>query len=98
MFNDTALNKSPIHEFMESVICSIIKERNYVRRCNNLTNVSDPSLMSKAELVEVSHISKKGTSLRLSIPKKVAERIRVGGGDIVGFYTDGERIWLEKMK
>ena len=54
--------------------------------------------MGKAELVEVSHISKKGSSLRLSIPKKVAERIRVSGGDIVGFYTDGERVWLERMK
>jgi len=32
--------------------------------------------MDKAELVEVLHISKKGSSLRLSIPKKVAERIR----------------------
>ena len=98
MFNDTALNKSPIHEFMESVICSIIKERNYVHRCNNLTNVSDPSLMGKAELLEVSHISKKGSSLRLSIPKKVADRIKVSGGDIIGFYTDGEKVWLEKMK
>ena len=55
-------------------------------------------VMVKAELLEVSHISKKGTSLRLSIPKKVAERIRVGGGDIVGFYTDGERVWLERIK
>ena len=54
--------------------------------------------MAKVELVEVSHISKKGTSLRLSIPKKVAERIRVGAGDIVGFYSDGERIWLERIK
>ena len=54
--------------------------------------------MVKVELLEVSHISKKGTSLRLSIPKKVAERIRVSGGDIVGFYTDGERVWLERMK
>ena len=54
--------------------------------------------MAKVELVEVSHVSKKGTSLRLSIPKKVAERIRVGGGDIVGFYSDGERIWLERIE
>ena len=54
--------------------------------------------MDKVELIEVSHVSKKGTSLRLSIPKKVAERIRVGGGNIVGFYTDGERVWLERMK
>ena len=54
--------------------------------------------MGKAELVEVSHISKKGMSLRLSFPRKVAEKIRVSGGDIVGFYSDGERVWLEKMK
>lgn len=33
------------------------------------------SKADKAELVEVSHISKKGSSLRLSIPKKVAEGI-----------------------
>ena len=54
--------------------------------------------MGKAELLEVSHISKKGSSLRLSIPKKVADRIKVSGGDIIGFYTDGEKVWLEKMK
>ena len=41
----------------------------------------------------MSSIKSSGTG----IEKSIAEKIKVSGGDIVGFYTDGERVWLERM-
>lgn len=49
-------------------------------------------------LIDVSHVSKRGSSLRMTLPRKVAERLQVGPNDILGFYVDGEFISLEKMK
>jgi antitoxin component of MazEF toxin-antitoxin module len=49
-------------------------------------------------LIDVSHVSKRGSSLRLTLPKKIAEQLQVGPKDIVGFYVDGKIVSLEKMK
>lgn len=48
-------------------------------------------------LIEVAHVSKRGGSLRMAIPKKVAESMGVSERQIVGFYTGGKKIFLEKM-
>ena len=37
------------------------------------------------QLLDVSHASKRGTSLRNTIPKKGQEKLEVKEGDIVGF-------------
>ena len=50
------------------------------------------------QLLEVSHVSKKGVSLRITIPKKAAEALDLKEGDIVGFYEDSRNIILRKMK
>jgi AbrB family looped-hinge helix DNA binding protein len=50
------------------------------------------------QLIEVTHISKRGTSLRITLPKKAAEILDVKSGDIVGFYEDNGSIVLRKMK
>ena len=50
------------------------------------------------QLLEVSHVSKKGVSLRITIPKKVAEALDLKEGGIVGFYEDSGNIILRKMK
>ena len=50
------------------------------------------------QLLEVSHVSKKEASLRISIPKKAAEFLGLGEGDIVGFYSVNDEIYIRKMK
>ena len=49
-------------------------------------------------LLEVSHVSKRGASLRITIPKKAAEALDLKEGEIVGFYKDSGNIVLRKMK
>ncbi|GGM76089.1 hypothetical protein GCM10007108_12570 [Thermogymnomonas acidicola] len=49
-------------------------------------------------MVDVAHVSKRGSSLRITLPRKVAERLKIEPGDILGFYTDGEVIFLERMQ
>ena len=49
------------------------------------------------KLVDVAHVSKRGSSLRISIPRKVAESIGISEGEILGFYSDGERIFVERI-
>ncbi|WP_171823467.1 AbrB/MazE/SpoVT family DNA-binding domain-containing protein [Thermogymnomonas acidicola] len=47
----------------------------------------------------MAHVSKRGgSSLRITLPRKVAERLKIEPGDILGFYTDGEVIFLERMQ
>jgi AbrB family looped-hinge helix DNA binding protein len=53
--------------------------------------------MEESKLVNIAHVSKRGSSLRISIPKKVADSIGISEGEILGFYYDGERIFVEKM-
>ena len=54
-------------------------------------------MKDERKLIEVAHVSKRGSSLRISIPRKVAESIGILEGEIVGFYTDGKKIFLEKV-
>jgi AbrB family looped-hinge helix DNA binding protein len=50
------------------------------------------------QLLELSRVSKKEASLRITVPKKAAEILDVKSGDIVGFYEDNGSIVLRKMK
>ena len=50
------------------------------------------------QLLEVSHVSKRGASLRITIPKKAAEALDLREGEIVGFYEDIGNIILKKIK
>ena len=50
------------------------------------------------QLLEVSHVSKRGASLRITIPKKAAKVLDLREGEIVGFYEDNGNIVLRKMK
>ncbi|MEM0156578.1 MAG: AbrB/MazE/SpoVT family DNA-binding domain-containing protein [Thermoplasmataceae archaeon] len=49
-------------------------------------------------LLDIAHVSRRGTSLRVTLPKKVSQQLSVEPRDIVGFYLEGDRIILEKMK
>ena len=50
------------------------------------------------QLLEVSHVSKRGTSLRLTIPKKVQAKLGIKEEDIIGFYEDDGHIFLKRME
>lgn len=50
------------------------------------------------QLIEVSHASKRDSSLRITIPKKVQEKLGVKEEDIIGFYEEDGRIFLKKME
>lgn len=50
------------------------------------------------QLIEVAHVSKRGSSLRISLPKKVQTKLCVKEEDIVGFYEEDGKIFLRKME
>jgi len=49
------------------------------------------------QLEDVSHISKGGSSMRLTLPKKVQAILGVKEGDILGFYEEDGKIILKKV-
>jgi hypothetical protein len=49
-------------------------------------------------LLDIAHVSRRGSSLRVTLPKKVSQQLSIEPRDIVGFYLEGDRIILEKMK
>ncbi len=51
------------------------------------------------ELIDVSHVSKRGSSLRITLPKKVQEELSVEAENIIGFYLDDRgKIILKVIK
>ena len=50
------------------------------------------------QLLEVTHIYKRESSLMITLPKKAAEILNVKAGDITGFYEENGNIVLRKMK
>ena len=49
------------------------------------------------QLVDVSHISKRGSSLRITIPKKIQAILGVKEEGILGFYVEDGKVVLKKM-
>ena len=54
--------------------------------------------MGDGVLLDVSHASKRGTSIRISIPRKVVEKLGIGPEDIIGFYLIEGRVLIEKLR
>ena len=50
------------------------------------------------QLLQVSHVLKRGLSLGITLPKGIRERLGVNEGDIVGFYEDNGKIIIKKME
>ena len=38
------------------------------------------------DLLDITRTSKKGTSLRITLPKKIAERLSIKDGEFLGLY------------
>jgi AbrB family looped-hinge helix DNA binding protein len=49
-------------------------------------------------LLEVTHVSRRGSSLRITLPKMVGEKLGISPGDVVGFYEEDGKIMIQKMK
>jgi AbrB family looped-hinge helix DNA binding protein len=51
----------------------------------------------KNDLLDITRTSKKGTSLRITLPKRIAERLLIGEGDFLGFYEKDGTIYIKKI-
>jgi bifunctional DNA-binding transcriptional regulator/antitoxin component of YhaV-PrlF toxin-antitoxin module len=49
------------------------------------------------QLIEVTHVSKRGVSFRITLPKKAAEALKANSGDIIGFYLEEGKVFVKKM-
>lgn len=54
--------------------------------------------MTKRELIDVSPVLKRGSSLRIVVPKKVEEQLELKTEDIVGFYKDGDMLIIDTLR
>lgn len=54
--------------------------------------------MADVELLDVAHVSKKASSIRISIPKKVIEQLGIEPEDILGFYLVNGKVFMEKLR
>lgn len=51
-----------------------------------------------SSLIEVARASKRGTSIRLTIPKQVAKRLELDEGQFIGFYQSADKIYIKKLQ
>ena len=49
-------------------------------------------------LVAVTKTSRRGTSLRITLPREVSEALSIGEGQFIGFYAEGGKISLKKIE
>lgn len=49
------------------------------------------------QLLDVSHVLKRGYSLQITVPRKVTEMLDIKGEDILEFYEENGKIVLRKM-
>ena len=50
------------------------------------------------QFIEVSHVSNSGSSVRITPPKKIEEKLGVKEEDILGFYEEDGKIFVKKME
>jgi AbrB family looped-hinge helix DNA binding protein len=53
--------------------------------------------MDRKQLLDVAHVTVRGTSVRITLPKKIAKLLDVSEGDIVCFYDENGKIELRKL-
>ncbi len=56
------------------------------------------SAESGKKLIDVTHVSAKGTSSRITLPKKVSSMLNVKDGSIIAFYKTEVGILIELLK
>ncbi|MFG1449491.1 MAG: AbrB/MazE/SpoVT family DNA-binding domain-containing protein [Thermoplasmataceae archaeon] len=53
--------------------------------------------MTKRTLIDVAHITSRGTSYRITIPQRVVKKLNLGPEDIVAFYDD-DGVKIDKLQ
>ncbi|MDA8142616.1 MAG: AbrB/MazE/SpoVT family DNA-binding domain-containing protein [Thermoplasmatales archaeon] len=52
----------------------------------------------ESKLIEVTRTSKRGSSLRVTLPKEIAESLSIGEGEFLGFYLENNGIVIRKLE
>lgn len=55
-------------------------------------------MTSEEKLIEITKTSKRGTSLRMTLPKPVAELLSIGEKEFLGFYSEKGEIIVRKIQ
>jgi AbrB family looped-hinge helix DNA binding protein len=50
------------------------------------------------KLIAVAKTSSKGSSLRITIPKEVAERLNISKSEHIGFYMENDKVTVRKIE
>lgn len=53
--------------------------------------------MNKKPIIDVTHISARGTSFRITLPKKVVKRLNLTEDDIIAFFDD-DGVKIDKIQ
>ncbi|MCL4337427.1 MAG: AbrB/MazE/SpoVT family DNA-binding domain-containing protein [Candidatus Thermoplasmatota archaeon] len=53
--------------------------------------------MEKKKLIDVTHISSRGSSYRITLPKRVISRLNLKDDDIIAFYED-DGVKIDKIQ
>lgn len=53
--------------------------------------------MEKKKLLDVTHISSRGSSFRITLPKKIIQRLNLKEDDILAFYED-DGVKIDKIQ
>lgn len=53
--------------------------------------------MEKKKLIDVTHISSRGSSFRITLPKKIINRLNLKDDDIIAFYED-DGVKIDKIQ
>ena len=49
------------------------------------------------KVLDVTHISSRGSSFRITLPKKIIKKLGLNEDDIITFYEDGNRVYIDKL-
>ena len=55
------------------------------------------TIMAGEKIIDVTHVSARGTSYRITIPRKIAKRLGLEDGDILKF-TDDNGVKISKLE
>ena len=50
------------------------------------------------KVLDVTHISARGSSFRTTLPKKIIKKLGLSEDDIIAFYEDGNRVYIDKLE
>ena len=53
--------------------------------------------MEKKKLIDVTHISSRGSSFRITLPKRIINRLNLKDDDIIAFYED-DGVKIDKIQ